>query len=56
MLDQRGEGCQNAQKNIIKALVTNFAQTCSLIPIYNGKQPFFVVMIHLSEQVRLVEL
>ena len=43
MLDQRGEGCQNAQKHtIIKGhLVTNFIQTCSLISIYNDMHTVF---------------
>ena len=45
------EGCQNAPKQI---WVTNFRQTCSLISIYTGM--YTVVMMHLSEQVRLVEL
>ena len=33
MLGQREEGCQNAHQS---SLVANFAQTCSLISIYNG--------------------
>ena len=36
--------------------VTIFVQNCSLISIYNGMYTVFSVMIHLNEQVRLVEL
>ena len=46
--------CQNAQKCYKSSLVTTFVQTCSLISIYNGMLQF-VVMMHLSEQVRLAE-
>ena len=59
MIGQRGEGCQNAQKQFTmyykSSLVTYFVQTCSLMSIYNGYIQY-EVMIHLSEPVKLIEL
>ena len=45
MLDQRGKGWQHAQSQIA---VKAFVQTCSVIQ--------YIVMIHLNEQVKLIEL
>ena len=48
MLEQRGEGCQNAQKQIIVKAHYNFVQTCSLTSIIMACIQY-VVMIHLIE-------
>ena len=49
-----GKSAQNAQKQII--IITNFEQTCSLVSITIMAFIQYVVMIHLSEQVGLIEL
>ena len=51
---KRGKSAKNAQKQII--IITNFKQTCNLVLITIMAFVQFVVMLHLNEQVRLIEL
>ena len=56
MIGHVGEGCKNAQIIYYKSLLGDIiVQTCSLTSIYNGIYTV-CIMIHLNEQVRLIEV